>query len=81
MPSVPLVRSGVGGRAIHRWIAVGPTCQRLRARLFDLGVVLEERVDDSGTSHLEVDLDRRDARSLTRLDGADGKLAEQLLLD
>lgn len=71
----------VGEGRIHRWIAVGPTCQRLRARLFDLGVVLQERVDDSGTSHLEVDLDRRDARSLTRLDGADGKLAEQLLLD
>ncbi len=71
----------VGEGRIHRWIAIGPTCQRLRARLFDLGVVREERVDDTGTSHLEVELDRRDARTLTRLDGADGKLAEQLLLN
>jgi GTPase len=66
---------------IHRWIHLPAKRQRLRARLFELGVVRSERVDDHGGSELEVDLDRRDVRQLIRLDGADGKLAEQLLLN
>jgi GTPase len=66
---------------IHRWIHLPPQRQRLRARLFELGVVLEEQAEDDGGSRLEVDLDRRDARILSRLGGADGKLAEQLLLN
>ncbi|QOC21662.1 GTPase HflX [Wenzhouxiangella sp. AB-CW3] len=66
---------------IRRWIHVPVQRQRLRARLFELGVVREEEVEDDGSSRLDVDLDLRDVRRLTRLDGADGKLAEQLLLN
>ena len=71
----------IGEGRIHRWIHLPAKRQRLRARLFELGVVRAERMDDLGGSELEVELDRRDARQLTRLDGPDGKLAEQLLLN
>ena len=70
----------VGEGRIHRWIELGPQTPRLRAALFELGVVRQENVDDDGQCHLEVELDRRDARILTRLDGRDGKLALELLL-
>ncbi|WP_376689982.1 ribosome rescue GTPase HflX [Wenzhouxiangella sp. EGI_FJ10409] len=66
---------------IRRRIHVPVEGQRLRSRLFDLGVVLEEQVEDDGSSRMEVDLDQRDARRLARLKGADGRLAEQLLLN
>jgi GTP-binding protein HflX len=55
--------------------------QRLRSRLFDIGGVLGESVEDDGSIRMEVDLARRDARILSRLDGPDGKLARNLLLD
>ncbi len=66
---------------IRRRIHVPVEGQRLRSRLFDLGVVVDERVENDGSSRLEVDLDQRDARKLARLKGADGQLAEQLLLN
>jgi len=70
----------VGEGRVHRWIELGPQTPRLRAALFELGAVIQERIDDRGQCHLEVELDRRDVRSLTRLSGRDGKLAFELLL-
>ena len=67
------------GRIVRR-IHLPPHGQRLRSRLFDLGVVRAEQVEDDGSVQLDVDLARRDARSLSRLDGEDGKLATDLLL-
>ncbi len=66
---------------IRRRIRVPAEGQRLRSRLFDLGVVVDEQIDDDGSSRMQVDLDQRDARKLARLKGADGQLAEQLLLN
>ncbi len=71
----------VGEGRIRRRIHLPPEHQRLRARLFELGVVRDEKPDEWGGSDLDVDLNRRDARILSRLDGAEGKLAEQLLLN
>ena len=71
----------VGGGAIRRTIQLPVSCQRLRARLFDLGAVKAEHFDESGDSHLVVEISRRDAQLLTRLDGDDGKLATDLLLN
>lgn len=71
----------VGEGRIHRTIHLPAQGQRLRARLFELGVVRSESADQEGGSHLEVELDQRDARALTRLDGVDGKLAQRLLLN
>ena len=66
---------------IRRRIHVPVEGQRLRSRLFDLGVVVDELVENDGSCQLDVDLDQRDARKLARLKGADGQLAEQLLLN
>ncbi len=66
---------------IRREIRLPPEGQRLRSRLFDLGGVRGERVEDDGGTRLQVDLARRDLRALTRLDGLDGKLARDLLLN
>ena len=71
----------VGEGRIKRWITLPVRGQRLRARLFDLGVVCEEQVQADGSSRLAVDLDRRDARDLSRLSGPDGPLAAELLLN
>lgn len=65
---------------IQRTIHLPVHGQRLRSLLFELGAVKDERVDEFGGCHLQVDLDRRDVRSLRRLDGADGKLVDTLLL-
>src|SRR5699024_9126062 len=54
---------------IRRCIHVPVEGQRLRSRLFDLGAVVDEHVEDDGSSRLEVDLDQRDARKLARLKG------------
>jgi GTP-binding protein HflX len=70
----------VGEGRVHRWIALEPQTQRLRAALFELGAVLQERFDEHGRCHLEVELDRRDVRSLTRLSGQDGRIAKEVLL-
>lgn len=66
---------------IHKDIALPASGQRLRAKLFDLGAVRSESFEPDGTSRLSVDLDRRDAQILSRLGGADGEMARQLLLN
>ncbi len=70
----------VGEGRIRREIHLPAEVQKLRSRLFDLGVVRSESVEDDGSVRLSVDLARRDVRSLTRLDGLDGKMARDLLL-
>lgn len=71
----------IGEGRIRREIHLPPEVQRLRARLFELGSVRSELVEDDGSVVLSVDLALRDVRSLTRLDGLDGKLASDLLLN
>lgn len=66
---------------IHKNISLPASVQRLRAKLFDLGAVRSESFEPDGTSNLSVDLDRRDAQLLSRLGGADGEMARQLLLN
>ncbi|OBS08804.1 ribosome rescue GTPase HflX [Acidihalobacter prosperus] len=44
---------------VHGWVHLPASAGRLRARLFGLGAVLDERVDDCGGSELEVRLPRR----------------------
>lgn len=66
---------------IERRISVPATHPRLRARLFELGAVREESPQPDGSSSLEVAIDRREARQLARLEGEDGRLARQLLLN
>jgi hypothetical protein len=46
-----------------------------------LGAVASERFGTDGSSRVELDLSRRDARELGRLDGPDGTWVHQHLLN
>ncbi|HEY7906897.1 MAG TPA: ribosome rescue GTPase HflX [Wenzhouxiangella sp.] len=76
-----VIRELLSQGRIHRDIALPVSGQRLRAKLFDLGAVRSESIEPDGTSLLRVELDRRDAQLLGRLGGADGQMAQQLLLN
>ena len=54
---------------VHQWLRVPAANGRLRARLFDLGKVLKECVEDSGDLLLEVEMPRRDLESLQKAEG------------
>lgn len=49
------------------WITLPPhQSGRVRARLFEIGAILREHVDDCGVSHLEVKLSRRHLEEISR---------------
>jgi len=54
---------------LHEWIRVPATNGRLRAKLFDLGKVLREQVEENGDLLLEVELARRDFENLQKTEG------------
>jgi len=54
---------------LHEWIRVPAANGRLRARLFDLGRVLKEQVEENGDLLLEVELARRDFENLQKTEG------------
>ena len=54
---------------LHEWIRVPAANGRLRAKLFDLGKVLKEQVDENGDLLVEVELARRDFENLQKTEG------------
>ena len=54
----------VGGEMAHEWLSLAPAEGRLRARLYEKGAVVGERVEDDGGISLEVRLPRRDLEQL-----------------
>lgn len=62
------------------WIELDGRHGRLRAQLFELGVVSEERIADNGAWQLHVDIPRDTAERLGRLPGSDGRVAREQLL-
>lgn len=54
---------------MHEWVRVPAANGKLRAKLFDLGKVLKELVEDNGDLLLEVELARRDFENLQRTEG------------
>ncbi|MDT8384742.1 MAG: ribosome rescue GTPase HflX [Gammaproteobacteria bacterium] len=54
---------------LHQWIRVPAANGRLRARLFTLGKVLNERAEENGDLLLEVELPRRDFEQLQKTEG------------
>jgi GTP-binding protein HflX len=54
---------------VREWLRVPAGNGRLRARLFSLGKVLEECVDDSGDLMLHVELERKDLQQLQKTEG------------
>jgi len=66
---------------INRWIVLDGRHGRLRAQLFDLGVVNEERITENGSWLIHVDIPRDTAERLARLPGLEGQVARQQLLE
>lgn len=65
---------------IERWIELEGRDARLRARLFELGVVSEERITENGHWMLHVDVPRETAERLGRLPGSEGRVVRTHLL-
>ena len=68
------------GQLIWRWIELQGRDGRLRAQLFELGVVSEERIAENGNWVLHVDVPRETAERLGRLPGKDGEIVREQLL-
>jgi len=66
---------------INRWIVLDGRHGRLRAQLFELGVVSEERITENGSWLIHVDIPRDTAERLARLPGLEGEVARQQLLE
>ncbi len=82
---IELLRESISDRLsserINRWIELGGKDGKLRARLFELGVVSEERIAENGSWMLHVDVPRETAERLARLPGPEGAVARDKLLD
>ncbi len=70
----------LGSERISRWIELKGQDAKLRAQLFELGVVSEERIAENGSWMLHVDVPKETAERLARLPGAEGKVAKAQLL-
>lgn len=53
---------------VHGWLHLPPQAGRLRARLFELGAIVQEQNHASGGWALEVELPRRDFEQLSRME-------------
>jgi GTP-binding protein HflX len=65
---------------INRWIELQGRDGKLRAQLFELGVVSEERIAENGAWIIHVDVPRETAERLARLPGEEGRVARKQLL-
>jgi len=74
-----MVERLTGDRFVH-WLELQGKDARLRAELFELGAVNEERITDQGAWLLHVDLPLETAQRLARLPGNRGAAIEQQLL-
>ena len=70
----------LGSERISRWIELEGKDGKLRAQLFELGVVSEERIAENGSWMLHVDVPKETAERLARLPGPEGKVARVQLL-
>ena len=73
------VSDWLSSERINRWIELEGRYGRLRAQLFELGVVGEEQITENGSWRLHVDVPRETAERLTRLPGSEGRVANRLL--
>jgi GTP-binding protein HflX len=73
------VSDWLSSERINRWIELEGRFGRLRAQLFELGVVSEERITENGSWRLHVDIPRDTAEFLARLPGNEGRVANKVL--
>jgi GTP-binding protein HflX len=74
------VSDWLASERINRWIELDGKLGRLRAQLFELGVVSEERITENGSWMIHVDIPRETAERLARLPGLEGRVARDQLL-
>jgi GTP-binding protein HflX len=74
------VSDRLSGARISRWIELQGRDARLRAHLFELGVVNEEKISPEGSWMLRVDVPLNTAQRLARLPGSEGSTMKQQLL-
>ncbi len=74
------VSDRLAAERINCWIELEGKDGKLRAQLFELGVVSEERIAENGSWMLHVDVPRETAERLARLPGPEGKVARAQLL-
>jgi GTP-binding protein HflX len=65
---------------INCWIELEGRNGKLRAQLFELGVVSEERIAENGSWIMHVDVPRETAERLARMPGDEGRVAREQLL-
>jgi len=70
----------VSGGQIRTVARLPAQMQKLRSKLFGLGAIKSECIEDDGSSQVDIDLSRRDALELARTGGADGTWIHQHLL-
>lgn len=70
----------LAGDHIRTWIELAGEDAKLRAQLFELGVVDEERIASDGSWQLHVDVPRETAARLARQPGKEGATARRQLL-
>ena len=73
------VSDWLSSERINRWIELDGRFGRLRAQLFELGVVSDERITENGSWRLHVDVPRETAERLRRLPGREGRVANEVL--
>ncbi len=74
------ISARLSGARINRWIELQGRDARLRAHLFELGVVSEERLAENGSWMLHVDVPLNTAQRLARLPGSEGVTMKNQLL-
>ena len=74
--SVPVIQ---GGQKVGD-VSLLADISDLRAQLFELGVVSEERIAENGAWIMHVDVPRETAERLGRLPGKDGEIVREQLL-
>jgi GTP-binding protein HflX len=74
------ISARLSGARINRWIELQGSDARLRAHLFELGVVSEERLAENGSWMLHVDVPLNTAERLSRLPGKEGVTMKNQLL-
>jgi len=76
-----IISERLGSERVNRWIELQGKDGKLRAQLFELGVVSEERITENGSWMLHVDIPMETAERLARLPGDEGLVARTQLLE
>jgi len=71
----------VGGGRIRKSVLLPAGLQKLRSRLHQIGAIRDERFEQDGSANMQLDLSRRDAHELGRMEGAAGTWIHQHLLN